>query len=97
MKSTNHEYQKSNTKSMSKTLLLSMAVVAMLFTACNGKKTDEHGHDHTEGTHEHADGEAHANHEDETVNQEEFTVTTDSLSTEVEHGHEHNSGEKHQH
>ena len=34
-----------------------MAVVAMLFTACNEKKTDEHGHEHTDGTHEHADGE----------------------------------------
>ena len=80
-----------------KKLLLSMAVVAMLFTACNEKKTDEHGHDHTDGTHEHADGEAHANHEEETVQQEEFTVGNDSVTTEAVHDHEHENGEKHDH
>ncbi|WP_320815039.1 hypothetical protein [Flavobacterium sp.] len=80
-----------------KKLLLSMAVVAMLFTACNGKKTDEHGHDHTNGTHEHADGETHENHSDETIDQEEFTVTSDSIVKEDVHGHEHENGEKHEH
>jgi hypothetical protein len=80
-----------------KKLLLSMAVVAMLFTACNGKKTEEHGHDHTDGTHEHADGEAHPNHEDENLKQEEFTVGKDTVNTEDVHGHEHENGEKHQH
>ena len=97
MKSTIHEYPKNNIKSMSKKLLLSMAVVAMFFIACNGKKTDEHGHDHTDGTHVHADGEAHANHEEETVNQEEFTVVNDSLAKEAAHDHKHEKGEKHQH
>jgi hypothetical protein len=80
-----------------KKLLLSMAVVAMLFTACNGKKTDEHGHDHTDGTHQHADGETHENHADETVSQEEFTVSNDSVAAKVAHDHEHENGEKHEH
>jgi ABC-type nickel/cobalt efflux system permease component RcnA len=97
MKSTIHESKKNNIKTMSKKLLLSMAVVAMLFTACNGKKTDEHGHDHTDGTHEHADGATHENHADETVSQEEFTVGKDSVTSEEAHGHQHKSGEKHSH
>lgn len=80
-----------------KKLLFSMAVVAMLFTACNGKKTEENGHDHTDGTHEHADGEAHANHDDETVKQEEFTVGKDTVISEDGHGHEHENEEKHDH
>ena len=42
-----------------KKLLLSIAVAGMLFTACNGKKTEAQGQD---GVHQHADGEAHQNH-----------------------------------
>jgi Ni/Co efflux regulator RcnB len=80
-----------------KKILLSMAVVAMLFAACNGKKTDEHGHDHTEGTHEHADGQEHENRSDETMSQEEFTVSNDSIAKKEIHDHEHKSGEKHSH
>jgi major membrane immunogen (membrane-anchored lipoprotein) len=80
-----------------KKLLLSMAVVALLFTACNGKKTDEHGHDHTDGTHEHADGETHDNHADETVSQEEFTISNDSVAAKDTHDHEHENGENHEH
>ena len=80
-----------------KKLLLSMAVIAMLFTACNGKKTDEHGHDHTEGTHKHADGDTHENHADETVSQEEFTISNYSVAAKNTHDHEHENGEKHEH
>ena len=65
-----------------KKVLFSMAAVAFLFTACNGNKTEEHGHDHTDGTHQHADGEEHANHETDSVSQEEFTVGKDSVATE---------------
>lgn len=86
----------SKTKSMKK-LLLSMAVVGMLFTACNGKKTEEHGHDHTDGTHQHADGAEHANHETDTVSQEEFTIVKDSATSEEAHDHQHDNGEKHDH
>ena len=73
-----------------------MAVTTMLTMACNGKKTYEHGHDHTEETHEHADGEEHANHAD-TLSQEEFTVGKDSAATKDAHNHQHESGEEHDH
>ncbi|MET0758927.1 MAG: hypothetical protein ABWZ56_00790 [Flavobacterium sp.] len=80
-----------------KKLLLSLAVTAMLFTACNDKKSEEHGHDHNDGTHQHADGEAHANHENNTVTQEEFTVGQDSAATKEAHDHQHENGKQHQH
>ena len=73
-----------------------MAVTTMLTMACNGKKTDEHGNDYTEGTHEHADGEEHANHAD-TLSQEEFTVGKDSVAAKDAHNHLHESEEKHDH
>lgn len=97
MKSKIHDFQKQNLKSRSKKLLLSMAVAGMLFTACNGKKTEEQGHDHTDGTHQHADGAEHPNHETDTVAQEEFTVGKDSVAPQEAHGHEHENGEKHEH
>ena len=97
MKSKIHEFKNQNFKRMSKKVLLSMAAVAFLFTACNGNKTEEHGHDHTDGTHQHADGEEHANHETDSVSQEEFTVGKDSDSTEEAHDHQHENGEKHDH
>jgi ABC-type nickel/cobalt efflux system permease component RcnA len=84
------------TKLMKK-LLLSMAVIAMLTTACNGKKADEHGHDHTDGTHQHADGEEHQNHDADTTAQEEFIVGKDTATTKEAHGHQHENGEKHDH
>ncbi|MFA9189176.1 hypothetical protein AAGV33_15105 [Flavobacterium sp. FBOR7N2.3] len=80
-----------------KKLLLSMAVAGMLFTACNGKKTEEHGHDHTDGTHQHEDGAVHTNHETDSVAQEEFTVGKDSTATKEAHDHQHENGEKHDH
>lgn len=74
-----------------------MAVAGMLFTACNGKKTEEQEHDHTDGTHQHADGEEHQNHKADTTAQEEFTVGKDSIAPKEAHGHEHENGEKHEH
>ena len=97
MKSKIHDFQKQNLKSRSKKLLLSIAVAGILFTACNGKKTEEQGHDHTDGTHQHADGAEHPNHETDTVSQEEFTVGKDSVAPQEVHGHEHENGEKHDH
>ena len=76
-------------------LLLSMTVLAML-TACNTKKTDEHGHDHAEGTHQHEDGSTHENQET-AAPQEEFTVSSNSTSTQEAHDHQHAAGEEHQH
>jgi Ni/Co efflux regulator RcnB len=80
-----------------KKLLLSIAVIAMLFTACNEKKTDKHGHDHTDGTHQHEDGQVHESHLDEMVSQEEFTVSNDSVAAKEAHDHEYENGEKHEH
>lgn len=75
-----------------KKLLLSIAVAGMLFTACNGKKTEAQGQD---GVHQHADGEEHQNHETETVVQEEFTVGKDSVAP--QEVHDHTTEEKHEH
>ena len=66
-----------------------MAVLGILFTACNGKKTEEHG--------QHEDGQEHQNHETDTVSQEEFTVGKDSATTKAAHDHQHDNGEKHDH
>lgn len=74
-----------------------MAIAGMLFTSCNEKKTEEHGHDHTDGTHQHADGKEHANHETDTVSQEEFRVGKDSAATKEAHDHQHENEEKHDH
>ena len=71
-----------------------MAVAGMLFTACNGKKTESQEQD---GVHQHADGEEHPNHETDTVTQEEFTVGKDSVAPQEAHDHEHENGEKHEH
>lgn len=75
-----------------KKLLLSIAVAVMLFTACNGKKSEAQGQD---GIHQHADGEEHQNHETDAVVQEEFTVGKDSVA--AQEAHDHTTGEKHDH
>jgi len=74
-----------------------MAVAGILFTACNGKKTEAQGQDQTDGTHQHADGEEHSNHETDSVAQEEFTVGKDSVAPQEAQGHDHKNGEKHNH
>lgn len=68
---------------------------AALFIACNGKKADNHGHDHSNGTHQHEDGEVHTDHPVD-VKQEEFTVPADSVSKDQEHDHSHGE-DGHQH
>jgi hypothetical protein len=80
-----------------KKLLFSMAIAGMLFSACNSKKNEEHGHDHTDGTHQHADDKEHQNHVTDTVSQEEFTAETDSVATQEAHDHQHENVEKHDH
>ena len=74
-----------------KKLLLSVAF-ALIFTNCNGKKAEEHGHDHDDGTHQHGESETPSVE----VQQEEFTVTSDSLIV-PEHDEQHEKGEPHQH
>ena len=97
MKSTIHEFQKQNLESMSKKIMLSIILTATLFTSCNNKKADDHGHDHTDGTHQHADGEQHANHENDSITQQEFTVGQDSTVTKQVHDNQHESGAEDQH
>ncbi len=80
-----------------KKLLLSITVIAMLFTACNEKKRIKHGHNYMNGTHQHEDGQVHVSHADQTVNQEKFTVSNDSVAAKEAYDHEHKNGEKHEH
>lgn len=74
-----------------------MAVVGMLCTACNGKKKDEKGHDHSDETHQHENGASHANSASDTINQVEFTVGKDSIATEEAHDHQHENDDHHDH
>jgi hypothetical protein len=72
-------------------LIFAIAITStFLVTSCRDKKTestDDHGHEHN------ADG-SHMN--DETIEQEEFKVGTDSMEMKTEeHGHEHNSEGNH--
>ncbi|NEW79578.1 MAG: hypothetical protein GZ086_09175 [Gelidibacter sp.] len=73
-------------------LLFAIAIVSIFtMTSCkdtksNSETTEEHGHEHD------ADGN-HMN--DETVEQEEFTVEKDSLQIKEE-SHTHDSGHNHQ-
>jgi ABC-type phosphate/phosphonate transport system substrate-binding protein len=80
-----------------KKVLLSMAVAAFVVAGCNGKKADDHEHDHSDGTHQHEGGAIHENHPEEASKQEEFTVSKDTGTTSDSHGHEHGEGDDHQH
>lgn len=73
-----------------KKLFFSIAFIAMILS-CNGKKTEDHGHEHNDGTHQHTEAGEHP----EEVKQEAFTVSDDSINA-PERGHEHNDGEPHQ-
>ena len=74
-----------------KKLFFSIAFLAMILS-CNGKKSEEHGHDHNDGTHQHTESGEHP----EEVKQEEFTVSDDSIAK-PEHDHKRNENEPHQH
>ena len=74
-----------------KKLILTMAFIALILS-CNGKKAEEHGHDHNEGTHQHAESAD----DSVEVKQETFTVGDDSIAT-PEQDHQHKEGEPHQH
>ena len=75
---------------ISKLIFAIVTISLVSLTSCRDKKTEtteEHGHAHD------ADG----NHkQDETVDQEEFIVTKDSLQTK-EDTHSHDNGEGHNH
>ena len=78
-----------------KKVLLSLAVATFVLASC-GKKADDHGHDHNDGTHQHEDGAVHENHQEDASKQEEFTVSKDTATAEP-HGHDHGEGDSHHH
>lgn len=78
-----------------------IASTIVLFTACNSGENTKHGHphgkeEHQEHGHEHSDEHGH-NHDDaEHHEQEEFTISNDSIQIEApEHSHPHNDGNEH--
>ena len=74
-----------------KKLVFLIAFIALIIS-CNGKKAEEHRHDHNDGTHQHTEYGEHS----EEVEQEEFTVSDDSIPA-PEHDRQHKEGEPHQH
>lgn len=76
---------------------LSLAIIAIIFSACVNNSSK----------HTHEDGTEHVNHKNETENipqQESFEVTTDSvteptdtLKSEQKEEHSHDNGHKHTH
>ena len=71
-------------------IIFSIAIAStLLVTSCREttkEATDDHGHEHKE------DG----SHMEETIEQEEFKVGTDSMETKTkEHGHDHDSEGNH--
>jgi hypothetical protein len=77
-----------------KKVIGSIFAVALL-VACNNKQSNDHGHDHGDGTHQH-EGETH-DHPAEAHSQEEFTVGSDTVKTDVGHTHDHGDGDGHDH
>jgi major membrane immunogen (membrane-anchored lipoprotein) len=78
-----------------KKIVVSVFAVALL-VACNGKQSNEHSHDHGDGTHQHEGEEAH-DHHDEAHSQEEFTVGNDTVKKDAGNTHDHGDGHGHQH
>ena len=74
---------------ISKSIFAIAIASTFLVTSCRETKTentDDHGHEHNE------DG----SHTEETIEQEEFKVGTDSMETKTEeHGHDHDSEGNH--
>jgi hypothetical protein len=69
-----------------------MAFTLVLFASCGGNQAKEHGHEHgsEEHGHEHGDGEHHEHHE-----QEEFTLSGDSVTIAEPAQHSHDDGGEH--
>lgn len=69
-----------------------IAAAISLLASCNGNQANEHGHEHNaqEHGHEHGEGEQHEHHE-----QEEFTISTDSVKIEKPANHTHEDGSEH--
>jgi len=69
-----------------------IAAAIFLLSSCNGNQTNEHGneHDAQEHGHEHGEGEQHEHHE-----QEEFTISADSVKVEEPTHHTHEDRSEH--
>ena len=65
-----------------------IAALSFSLMACGGQESNEHGHDHSDGSHEH---EAHEDHQ-----QEEFIVNDSLMNKHQEEETEH-SHDDHQH
>tara|TARA_B110000211_G_scaffold229852_1_gene288314 strand:- start:2341 stop:2568 length:228 start_codon:yes stop_codon:yes gene_type:complete len=65
-----------------------IAAAIFLLASCNGNQTNEHGLDAQEHGHEHGEGEQH--HE-----QEEFTMSGDSVKVEEPTHYTHEDGSEH--
>ena len=73
-----------------------ISIAAMFLGACSGNQNKEHNH--SDEAHTHEDGSLHQNHDD-TVIQEEFTVTADTIQNQIDSiPHSHSEHEHpHQH
>jgi hypothetical protein len=78
-----------------KNSILFIAILTLLFIACNGNK--QHSHQEA-GTHTHDDGSVHKDHDANQAKQEEFAVGADTTSHTKDtskahshdgHGHSH--------
>lgn len=69
-----------------------IALTIVLFASCGGNQVKEHGHEHNneEHGHQHGEGEHHEHHE-----QEEFTISSDSVKTPEPSHHTHDDGSEH--
>ena len=99
-----HTYQLLSKSIKVKKSILSIAIAALLGTACSSNSNQEEGHEHGADTHQHeaTTEEAHGHPHDaegEHINeQEEFTVEGDSVQADTTAAtHQHDGQEEHQH
>ena len=79
-----------------KKTFISLSIAAILFAGCNSNQSKEHKEQ--EGIHVHEDGSLHEHHQDTTLQQEEFTVSSDTaVLIDKPHSHSHDSGGTHEH
>lgn len=73
-------------------VLISFA--ALFLAACSSNQNKEQNN--SDETHLHEDGSIHQNHED-TVKQEEFTVTADTIQNQIDSNQHSHDGHEHPH
>jgi hypothetical protein len=92
-----HHAKSASTKSSLKKIRMKFSksiIVAsiVLLASCNGNQPTEHGHEHDAQTHghEHEGAEEHDH-----LEQEEFTISADSVNVEEPAHHTHEDGSEH--